>query len=143
HRKILGPSGHAYGSSSGLLAARRSGPGNTCLGTITAISGCCWVTVSRSVVIVKIPASAVASSPAMDILNFWHSPHRVGRSCPTVVAGAGPVPRTGYGWPSSRQLAGRFANHGHATDGQMGGRAGDEGPETVVPRDTCRGTEAP
>src|SRR5260370_41895057 len=43
---------------------------------------------------------------------------------------------------SSRQLAGRFANDGTATDGQMGGRFGDEGPETVVLHDSCRGTEA-
>ena len=100
------------------------------------------MTVSRSVVIVPIPASAVASLPAMDILDFRHSLRRVGPTRPRVVAGPGPVPRTDYGWPSSRQLAGRFAKHGHATDGQMGGRAGDEGPETVALRDTCRGTEA-
>ena len=31
---------------------------------------------------------------------------------------------------------------GEAIDGQMGGRSGDEGPETVVLRDTCRDTEA-
>ena len=39
-------------------------------------------------------------------------------------------------------LAGRFANDGKATDGQIGGRSGDEGPGTVVLRDTYRGTEA-
>ena len=39
HRKILGPSGHAYDSSFGLLAAPRSGPGNTGMGRITAILG--------------------------------------------------------------------------------------------------------
>jgi len=100
------------------------------------------VTVPRSVVMVPIPASAVVSSPAMDILDF----RAISRPCratrPRVVAGPGPVPSTGSGWPSSGQLAGRFANDGQATDGQMGGRSGDEGPETVAPRDSCHGTEA-
>jgi hypothetical protein len=36
----------------------------------------------------------------------------------------------------------RFAHDGKATDGQMGGRSRDEGPATVVLRDTHRGTEA-
>jgi hypothetical protein len=73
---------------------------------------------------------------------IFSNPYIVSGDPPESVAGPGAVPRTGYGWPSSRQLARRFANHGHATDGQMGGRSGDEGPETVVLRDTWRGTEA-
>ena len=44
--------------------------------------------------------------------------------------------------PSSRQLARRFASDGKAMGGQMGGRSGDEGPRTVVLRDTRRGPEA-
>ena len=43
---------------------------------------------------------------------------------------------------TSRRLARKIADVGKATDGQMGGRLGDEGPETVVLRDTCRNTEA-
>ena len=69
-------------------------------------------------------------------------PHIVSGDPPESRRRARPGARTGYGWPSSRQLAGRFAKHGHATDGQMGGRAGDEGPETVGLRAACRGTEA-
>jgi hypothetical protein len=110
---------------------------------ITAILGYCWVTASRSVVIGADPGKCcrILARNGYSLI-FGIPQHRVGPTRPRVVAGPGPVPRTDYGWPSSRQLAGRFATHGHATDGQMGGRAGDEGPETVVLRATCRGTEA-
>src|SRR5690348_16579656 len=91
---------------------------------------------------VPIPARAVVSSPAREILDFRQSPGRVGRPARESPFGPGPVPGTGSGWPSSGQLAGRFANDGQAADGQMGRRSGDEGPETVALRDTGRGTEA-
>ena len=76
------------------------------------------------------------------IFLIFGIPHIVSGRLARVVAGPGPALRTDYGWPSSRPLAGWFAKHGHATDGQMGGRAGDEGPETVALRAACRGTEA-
>ena len=53
-------------------------------------------------------------------------------------------PGTPHGcWLTVIQAAsGAVANDGEATDGQMGGRSGDEGPEAVALRDICRGTEA-
>src|SRR5947209_10285683 len=59
---------------------RRPCPGNACHGTIQAIPGVArgnreyrGVTMSRSVVMVPIPARAVVSSRSMDILDFRQS----------------------------------------------------------------------
>jgi len=94
--------------------------------------------VPRSAVMVPIRASAVVTSRLMDILDFRLSSGNVWRQ-------ARKSARQNV-WclvtRSYQQLAGRSANFGRVTDGQMGGRFGDEGPETVVLHESYRGAEA-
>jgi len=42
------------------------------------------------------------------------------------------------GWPYIQATGQAVCRYGKATDGQMGGRFGDEGSETVVLQDSCR-----
>ena len=54
-----------------------------------------------------------------------------------------PDPPVGVpGWPFIPAAGQEVRRDGKTTDGRMGGRFEDEGPETVVLHDSCRGTEA-